>query len=71
MVNSLPANAEDTDSISGPGRSHMPWSNKACVSQLLNVCSRAHELQPLKPMGPRAHALHQEKPLNEEPVYSN
>ena len=27
MVKNLPANAGDTDSIPGPGRSHMPRSN--------------------------------------------
>ena len=27
VVKNLPANAGDTDSIPGPGRSHMPWSN--------------------------------------------
>ena len=27
VVGSLPANAGDTGSILGPGRSHMPWSN--------------------------------------------
>ena len=27
VVKNPPANAGDTGSISGPGRSHMPWSN--------------------------------------------
>ena len=27
MVKNPPCNARDTDSIPGPGRSHMPWSN--------------------------------------------
>ena len=27
VVENPPANAGDTGSISGPGRSHMPWSN--------------------------------------------
>ena len=27
LVKNLPANAGDTDSIPGPGRSHMPWRN--------------------------------------------
>ena len=27
VVKNLPANAEDTGSIPGPGRSHMLWSN--------------------------------------------
>ena len=44
-----PASAEDTGSIPGPGRSHMPQSNSVLV------------LQRLTPMQPRAHALEQEK----------
>ena len=28
VVKNSPANAEDTGSIPGPGRSHMTWSNK-------------------------------------------
>ena len=31
MVKHLPANAGDMGSIPGPGRSHMPSSNQACV----------------------------------------
>ena len=27
VVKNPPANAGDTDSIPGPGRSHIPWSN--------------------------------------------
>ena len=27
LVKNPPANAEDTGSSPGPGRSHMPWSN--------------------------------------------
>ena len=54
----------------GPGRSHMPWSNKARVPQLLSLHSRAREPQLLSPRAtttegrvPRARALQQEKPL--------
>ena len=43
-----PANAEDTGSISGPGRFHMQ-TNKVQTPQLLNPCSRAHEPQLLRP----------------------
>ena len=32
-----------------PGRSHMPWSNWACLPQLLSLCSRVQEPQPLSP----------------------
>ena len=35
VVKNPPANAGDTGSIPGPGRSHMPWSNKSHVPQLL------------------------------------
>ena len=38
MVESLPANAGDTGSSPGLGRSHMPQSNKACEPQLLSLC---------------------------------
>ena len=44
VAKNLPANAGDTGSIPDPGRSHMPWGNKA------------HESQLVKPMCPRAHA---------------
>ena len=37
MVTNPPANAGDTDSIPGPGRSHRPWSNETCGSQLLSL----------------------------------
>ena len=40
-VKNPPANAGDTGSSPGPGRSHMPQSNQACVPQLLSLCSRA------------------------------
>ena len=66
VVKNLPVNVGDRGSIPGPGRSHMPWSNSAHGPQLLNLCSRARELQLLKPMCPQAHALQQEKPQNEE-----
>ena len=63
VVKNLPANAEDTGSSPRLGRSHMPWSNKACVPQLLNMCSRACKSQLLSPHAtiteartPRAHA---------------
>ena len=43
LVKNLPANAGDTGSIPGPGRSHMPRSNKASVPQILNLCAAATE----------------------------
>ena len=48
--------------IPGLGRSHLPQSNRACAPQLLSLCSRAQDLQLLKPLGPRTHDLQQEKP---------
>ena len=48
MVESLPANAGDTGSSPGLGRSHMPWSNWAHEPQLLSLrvwslCSATRE----------------------------
>ena len=62
VVKNLPAIAGDMGSIPDPRRSHMPWSDKARVPQLLSLCSRAHAPQRLKPVRPRARALQQEKP---------
>ena len=39
VVESLPANAGDTGSSPGPGRSHMPRSHKARAPQLLSQCT--------------------------------
>ena len=66
MVENPPANAGDTGSSPGPGRSHMPRSDWARVPQLLSLHSRAGELQLLKPV----HLLQQEKPVlcNEKPL---
>ena len=66
VVNSPPCNAGDISPISGLGRSHMLWSNRACVPQLLILCSRACKLQLLKAMNPRACAVQEEKPLQWE-----
>ena len=60
VVRNLPVNAGDTGSIPGLGRSHMPQSNSAPVLQLLTLCSRVWEPQPLKPMCPRP-VLHNER----------
>ena len=38
VVENLPANAGDTGSSPGMGRSHMPWSNYAREPQLLSLC---------------------------------
>ena len=69
LVKNLPANAGDTGSSPGPGRSHVLRSNWAHVPQLLNLHSRAREPQLLSPCAttteahaPRARAPQQGKP---------
>ena len=69
VVKNLAANAGDTGSSPGPGRSHMLQSNKACVPQLLSLRSRVCKPQLLSPCAttaeahvPRARAPQQEKP---------
>ena len=69
VVKNPPANAGDTGSSPGPGRSHMAWSDWAHKPQLLSLRSRAHEPQLLSPHAatteahaPRARAPQQEKP---------
>ena len=49
------ANAGNTDSIPGPGGSHMPWSNQAGMPQLLSMHALESVLQ-----SKRSH--HNEKP---------
>ena len=57
MVKSPPASAGDMGSSPGPGGSHMPRSDWACVPQLLSLCATAAEARV-----PRACAPQQEKP---------
>ena len=60
MVKNLPANAGDTGSILDPGRSHLSQGNEAHAPQLLkSMYSRAHVLQLLKLICPRARAPQQ------------
>ena len=73
MVKNPPANAGDTGSSPGLGRSHMPRNNEARKPQLLSLRSRTHEPQLLSPCAttteahaPRACAPQQEKPLQRE-----
>ena len=70
VVKNPPANAGDTGSTPGPGRSHMSRSIEASVPQQLSLCSRARESQLLsrcpttaEARVPRARVLQQEKPL--------
>ena len=69
MVKNPPANAGNTGSSPGPGRSHMLRSNSAHASQLPTLRSRAREPQLMSPRAtttearmPRARAPQQEKP---------
>ena len=57
VVKNPPANAGDTGSSPGPGRSHMPRSNEAREPQLLSPRATTTEAP-----APRAHAPQQEKP---------
>ena len=64
VVKNPPANAGDTGLSPGPGRSHMPWSNKTLEPQLLSLCSGACEPQLLslcatttEACAPRARAV--------------
>ena len=45
VLKNPPANAGDVGSSPGPGRSHMPRSNKARAPQLQSLRSRAREPQ--------------------------
>ena len=71
VVKNPPANAGDTGSIPGPGRSHMPQSNKAHVPQLLSLCSRAREPQLLKPAHLEPVLCNKRSHRNEKPVHRN
>ena len=51
VVGNLPANAGDTGSSPGLGRSHMPRSNWACEPQLLSLCPTIREATTVR--GPR------------------
>ena len=50
VVKNPPANAGDTGSRPGPGRSHMPRSDYVPEPQLLSLRSRAHAPQQEKPL---------------------
>ncbi|KAJ8789130.1 hypothetical protein J1605_022231 [Eschrichtius robustus] len=73
VVGNPPANAGDTGSSPGLGRSHMPRSNEVRAPQLLSLHSRARVPQLLSPRAtttearaPRARAPQQEKPPQRE-----
>ena len=69
VVKNPPANARDTGSSPGPGRSPMPRSNEARAPQLLSLRSGACKPQLLKPtrLEPMLHntrSNHNEKPTH-------
>ena len=70
-IENPPANAVDTGSSPGPGRSHMPQSNQAHVPQLLSLCSRTHETQLLKPMHLEPMLRNKRSHCNEKPAHCN
>ena len=60
-----PVNAEDTGSIPGPGRSHVPGSNQACAPRLLSPRAAATELEragAAETPAPGARALRRKPP---------
>ena len=65
----LPASAGDMGSSPGPGRSHMPWGNRARVPQLLSLRSRALEPQLLKPMSLEPVLYNKRSHRNEKPAH--
>ena len=69
VVKNPPANAGDTGSIPGPGRSHMPRSNWARVPQLLSLRSRACKPQLLKLARLEPMLRNKRSHRNEKPVY--
>ena len=71
VVKNPPANSGDTGSSPGPGRSHMPWSSKACAPQLLGLRSRAQESQLLKPTHLEPVLCNKRSHRNEKPTRRN
>ena len=71
MVKNPPANAGDTGSSPGLGRSHMPWSNEAHVPQLLSLRSRARETQLLKTARLKPVLHNKRSHRNEKPTHRN
>ena len=70
VVKNPSANAGDTGSSPGPGRSHMLWSNEAHAPQLLSLHSRAREPQLLKPVHLES-VLQKKSHHNEKPAHRN
>ena len=60
-------NAEDMGSMPGPGRPHAPQSSSAPAPPLLSLCSRARELQLLKPECPELVLCNKRSPPSRSP----
>ena len=71
VVKKPPANARDTGSSPGPGRSHMPQSIWACAPELLSLRSRAREPQLLKPARLEPMLHNKRSHCNEKPAHRN
>ena len=69
VVENPPANAGDTGSTPGPGRSHVLRSNKARAPQLLSLRSRAREPQLLKPTRLKPVLRNKRSHCNEKPAH--
>ena len=71
VVKDPPANAGDTGSSPGPGRSHMPRSNEARAPQLLSLRSRAREPQLPKPTRLEPVLRNKRSHRHEKPAHRN
>ena len=71
MVKNPLANAGDTGSSPGPGRSHMLQINQAHVPQLLSLRSTAREPQLLKPARLEPVLHNKRSNCNEKPPHHN
>ena len=69
VAKNLPANARDKSSIPDPGRSRMPQNNEAHAPQLLNLYSRAQELQLLSPRTLEPVPCNKRSSFNEKPKH--
>ena len=65
VVKKTAVDAGDMGSILEAGRPHMPQSNWGFVPQLLSLCSRTWELQPLEPSFPELVLLNKRSQGNE------
>ena len=73
VVKNTPANEGDMGLVPCQGRSHVLQSNKACVLQLLSLCSRAREPELLSPCTATTEPCTLEGPhaATTKPVYCN